>query len=384
MSTSNLTNLSILNLLKQQFSNFSYIKKIEIYKEVAYLEVKTDLLFFALEFRENGSIEIVFRDNETLHRFTEFFRYPFVKGSMIYFAETCVNHIFNLNNRLSDNKSYALLEKAQNILAKCLEVESEQSIWLHASHNILKNLCETETQRFRNEVLLDMNDFMHGKMLSMMQTMQKIKNEELSIARFGDGEINCMVTKLGCGFQTHDWKLMQELRNISSEENKLLVCYPSLMVECPWWAVYWPKYWAKCKFFLQKNTYGDSFITRPEAFHMHGHMMADLWKDIWNNKKVCFITGEGSRMNANHFIFDNIKDSQHVFSKPQNAYSDIENTIKKCQQTTDIDIFLIALGPAGTAIASRLHKLGYRALDIGHLNNSYDTVFNNAPRPERQ
>lgn len=384
MSAQNLNCDAMLALLQQHFSNYPQIQKIALYKNVAYIEAKTDLLFFAIEFRENGSIELVFRDNETLKRFSSAFHYPFAKGTMIYTGNTCVNQIFGLTERLPADNSHALLVKAQQIFNKCLEAEQEQAVWFGASFAELKKLNEIATIQLRNDVLLDMNDFMQSKLLSMTETMQKIKNEELSIARFGDGEINCMVTTSGCGFQTHNWQLLRELREISSTESNLLVCYPSLMVENTWWATYWPKYWSKCKFFLKKQIYGDSFITRPDAFYMYGQQMVDLWKDIWHNKKVCFITGEGSRMDASHIIFDNVKAAEHIYSKAKNAYDDIDNVMDRCQKMKDVDMFLTALGPTGTVLTHRLHKLGYRALDIGHLNNSYDTVFNNAPRPERQ
>ncbi|WP_413772750.1 GT-D fold domain-containing glycosyltransferase [Acinetobacter sp. ANC 4169] len=49
----------------------------------------------------------------------------------------------------------------------------------------------------------------------------------------------------------------------------------------------------------------------------------------------------------------------------------------------NVDMFLIALGPTGTVLSARLHQYGLRGLDVGHLNNSYDTVFLNKVRPEQ-
>lgn len=138
---------------------------------------------------------------------------------------------------------------------------------------------------------------------------------------------------------------MRELREISPSESDLLVCYPSLMVEEPWWHYFWSRYWARCKFYITKDIYGDSFITRPEGFHQYGEELANVWKEILAGKKVCFVTGEGSRLNA---------------------YEDIDNVMKKCIAAKDsgVDMFLIALGETGTVLAYRLHKLGYQALDI--------------------
>lgn len=384
MTTQNLNTKDLFNLLKQNFEYFSYVNKIDIYKNVTFIEIKTDLLFFALELAENGNIELVFRNNETLKIFTEFFHYPFEKGTMLYVGDLCVNHLFHTTNHYKTDAYHILLARTREILDKCLSIGKEPYLYLNISVDILKKINEATQLQLKNNLYFDMDNFMRGKLLSITETLHKIKDKELSIARFGDGKINCMITENGCSFQKHHWGLLQELRDINLQEDDLLLCYPSLLVENNWWQSYWGKNWARCKFFLQRNIYGDSFITRPQGFHMYGQHLTKLWKEIWWNKRVCFITGEGSRLNANHIIFDNIKDVDYIYSKPNNAYDDIDNIVEKCRQKQNVDMFLIALGPTGTVLASRLFKLGYRALDIGHLNNSYDNVFSNALRPECQ
>ncbi|MDO4640274.1 MAG: GT-D fold domain-containing glycosyltransferase [Neisseria sp.] len=382
MSNQNLDTQTILASFKMYFGNFSFIKKIDIYKDVVFLEIKTELLAFALEFKHDGSCEIVFRNDITTQHFSIFFDYPFTKGTPIYLGNICVNNLFHTDTILMPNDMHLFLERAKRILNKCLKVEKEPFLWLKTSNLNLKKSNEINALQLRNDVLLDMTNHMQNRLLSILETMHRIKNEELSIARFGDGEINCMITETGCSFQTHNWKLMQELRDMNMTQNGLLVCYPSLMVENGFWLDFWAKHWAQCKFYLQREVLGDSFVTRPQAFYLYGHIIADMWKEIWENKHVCFITGEGSRMDGNHFIFDNIKNSSYIYSKTKNAYEDIDNIIHKSLKQSNVDLFLIALGPTGTAVASRLYNKGYRALDIGHLNNSYDTAFHNAPRPE--
>ena len=43
---------------------------------------------------------------------------------------------------------------------------------------------------------------------------------------------------------------------------------------------------------------------------------------------------------------------------------------------------VLALGPAATVLAARLTRLGYWALDIGHISQAYQTVVHGAPRAE--
>lgn len=374
---------TLLQRLSESFGYLSCVNRIGIYRSVAFIEVKTNQLFFALECTLDGNIELVSRNTQTQKHFSDYFHHPFDKGEVLYVNGLCKNDLFCINQPLLVQGDL-LLSRVGFILDKCLNAEKDIAANLTAVLTALNKEREVLDLRLRNETLLDMSNFMQGRLLTILQTMQIIHENELSLARFGDAEINCMTTEKGCPFQKHDWQLMAELREISTSNSDLLVCYPGLMVESNFWANYWPRTWARCKFFLQRDTYGDSFITRPQGFLMYRERLVEAWKTIWANKKVCFVTGEGSRMNAQHFMFDNLKDADYIYSQSAHAYADIDNVVSKCRQKQGIDVFLIAMGVAGTALASRLHKLGLRALDIGHVNNSYDTVFNNAPVPEKQ
>nr|BCU46391.1 capsular polysaccharide biosynthesis protein Cps4bC [Actinobacillus pleuropneumoniae] len=373
----------ILDVLKNTYSQNYYCKKIDVYKNVVFIDIKTQYFYFALEMANEKDIELIFRDDDSLQKANHYFNYPFQKGNKIYVGNFCTNNLFYMNEELSLNNMQTLINRISHIISVFINIENTSLVRLSESNILLKNIKENSDLYLSNQVYLDMSNFMEDKLLSIKDTIQYIIDNELSIARFGDGEIRCMVTRNGCSFQNHNWKLMNELREMCLEKNdKLLICYPSLMVDNAFWSPFWNKFWSKCKFYLRQNIIGDSFITRPEAFYFHSSLIVEKWKEVWNNKNVCFITGENSRFNTKHYIFNNIKTENYIYSKPKNAYDDIDNIISKCTQLKDIDIFLIALGPTGTALAYRLSKLGYRALDIGHLNNSYDTVFNKAPRPE--
>lgn len=49
----------------------------------------------------------------------------------------------------------------------------------------------------------------------------------------------------------------------------------------------------------------------------------------------------------------------------------------------DINIFLIASGSVGTVLSARLAENNRIALDIGHLTNSYDVVYEGKESPEQ-
>lgn len=371
---------NLLAKLRSDFESNNVIKVIDIYNNsLVFLSLKTDLLNVGIDCKVDGTIELVFRDSETQKNFSIYFEYPFSKKAVI-FDKGISNHPNFESPYLSPLITLSdISDRVMFIIKRCLRIEKSTALRIST---LFQKYRETVEDRTLKDLMLDMSDHMQPRLLSILDTVKRIRDEKLSIARFGDGEIRAMVTKEGGNFQTHNWKLLRELREVSSSKSDLLVCYPSLIVEEPWWHNFWYRYWARCKFYITKDIYGDSFITRPEGFYQYGEELINAWKDIWTNKNVCFVTGEGSRLNANHIIFSTIKDSLHIYSKAVNAYEDIDNVMEKCMAVKGVDMFLIALGETGTVLAYRLHKLGYRALDIGHLNNSYDTVFNNKPLPE--
>lgn len=109
----------------------------------------------------------------------------------------------------------------------------------------------------------------------------------------------------------------------------------------------------------------------------------DKWKSVWNERKIVFVTGEGSRFNFKHILFDNIAESEVVLSSATHAIRDIPRLLGELSKKDKDVLFLISLGPAATILAYELTLLGYQAIDIGHITSCYDAVFHGAPSPEK-
>ncbi|AWL27611.1 DUF1792 domain-containing protein [Acinetobacter defluvii] len=368
----------LLNELKEKFLYMQYVERVEIYKnQVVYIDIKTENLFFALDVNQQYEIFLVCRNPETQRFLSQYFQCFIDFRLKIYAKNKTLVSFLNIEYTPDIDK---VIEK---ILKQLLAYTQNQNYLLNTLNDQVIQLNKQFKATQMNEIYLDMANTLSDKFLSIRETLIQIKEKELSLARFGDGEIRCMVTTGGCVFQKHDWKLMQELRDISRNDMGIMVCYPSLLIEDSFWNKFWLEFWAKCKFYLKHPQLGDAMITRPEAFYFYGNEIVDLWKTIWEGKKVCFITGKNSRLNAAHTIFSNITCASYIYSKNQDAYAEIDDVMKQCIEQKQVDLFLIALGPTGTVLAARLHHRGFRALDIGHLNNSYDTVFLNQMRPEQ-
>lgn len=364
-------------ILATHFTGNNIITGIKVYKDVlVYLTVKNNNIHFALDVYLDSTIDLVFRNEETRNFYSEYFKYNFDIKNNILGKEEVLNKIFKISAK-------NIPDIVEEIISFLVSIENDSSIYLRKIAENVLTLSQRITEDNQSKILLDMEIFLKEKQLSILDTLKLIKERELSIARFGDGEIRCMVTKNGCGFQKHDWKLMSELMKINQENSDLLVCYPSFLVYENFWLKFWREYWARVKCYIKQDILGDAMITRPEAFYLHEHDVSKLWIDIWDNKNICFVTGKSSRLDSSHSLFSNLKNSSHIYTKNNNAYESIDEIYSNCLKQKNIDIFLIALGPTGTALAARLHNSGRRALDIGHLNNSFDTVFEGFVRPEQ-
>ena len=356
-----------------------YVSKIDIFKEIVYIDVKDDYLYFGLDISLNGDIFLISRNVETQKIFSIIFKSILTKKKLVFSKEKNIDDL-GLGSKGSD------LELALGfILEKFLfnEYYINQK-YIYNNYNSTEKNNNYLISSLSTKIFLDFSTNLMHKYLSIFDTLDLIEKENFSLVRFGDGEIKCMVTTKGCFFQEHNSHLMQELRDLCEKDTDgLLVCFPSLLIENEFWRNFWSNFWPLTKFYLKNNILGDAMITRPEVFLNYGEIAIKKWKKIWDNKKVCFITGENSRFNHNHMLFDNIRDYKIIHGKSINSYFQIDEILNNCLTLKDIDIFLIALGPTGTVLGARLHKQGKRALDIGHLNNSYDTVYSNAPMPEK-
>ena len=96
-------------------------------------------------------------------------------------------------------------------------------------------------------------------------------------------------------------------------------------------------------------------------------------KKIWDQREVVIIEGEKSRLGIGNNLFDNMKSIQRIICPTTNAfnhYNEIINTIKN--KVSKDKLILIALGPTATILSYDLYKLGYRAIDVGHVDIEYE------------
>lgn len=218
------------------------------------------------------------------------------------------------------------------------------------------------------------------------ETINYILEGELSVARFGDGELSIMAGTGSPHFQNWDKKMGRELKEVAISED-LLVCIPNVFCEDKnkvlyteknqlWWKGYLRKHQYYWKKYFRKDNYGDANISRfylPRKNKEESNLIADQLKRIWDDRSVVFIEGEQSRLGMGNDFFNNTRSIERVIAPKKNAYTVIDGIEDFITQNIKKNkLILLALGPTATILAWRLAKKGYQAIDVGHIDIEYE------------
>lgn len=272
------------------------------------------------------------------------------------------------------------LEAQNKLLAEQLEI-SKKLLW-EASYN--RRSQDVTRLAITAPVLDSVSAFAAEKQFSMLDTLAKIRDNKLSFARFGDGEFKTMLrADYKLKFQPNSADLQRALRQVFEPSDRLLLGFPHVYRDMHWSGV-WCDVWGQVRpLFEQVGSAGNSHVTRPIFFESTGQEGVKAWRSIWEGQAVTVVTGEGSRFNLIPELFDNLAAAKFCYSQPVDAFSDLDRLLVELSGD-DSDIILIALGPAGTVLASELSRAGRRALDIGHISDSYEHVFTGGAWPENK
>lgn len=264
--------------------------------------------------------------------------------------------------------------KAQTELLKKIHWE------VNRSRNIQENIRVSETSETLNAV----RSFLSRQQLSLTETLGRVRDEDLSFARFGDGEFRLMTRiEFDLKFQKNSYALQDALRGVlSSDTSGLLLGLPHGYVDLHWSTVY-TEVWGLIRPLLgDGRMFGNSHVSRPLMFQTVGREGAKMWSQVWEGREAALVTGRGSRFDMREDLFDSLKSHTVIESLPQHAFAVLDEVLEQAL-STDAELFLISLGPTGTLLASELAKCGRQALDIGHLSSSYDHVIAGGAFPEQ-
>jgi len=257
---------------------------------------------------------------------------------------------------------------------------------IYGSLEQIKKNTEVTRIAAANPYLKSIREFNKATQLSFSETVDLLASERISFARFGDGELKLMLRPTyKLAFQKNSQGLRDALAEVVSlgkkSPKKLLVGFPQMYQDLHWSGVWVDIADETLDIFSGLKRVGNAHVTRPIFFEDLGANGVDLWRAVWAGKKVRVVTGKGSRFELIPALFDNVASVKFTNSTATNAFEDLERLQAELETTSD-ELYLIALGPAGTVLAAQLAEAGKWAIDLGHISDSYENVFKGAVRPE--
>lgn len=228
--------------------------------------------------------------------------------------------------------------------------------------------------------------------MSIEESIKYIEDNKCSLSRFGDGEM-----KLICGksifFQPYSDELSKKLKavlNSNEKYNNYKIGIPDVFNSLKKYEHKHAKYWNENLYLYRKDWYNNlkhdeiyinAFISRCYMIFKdkrNSEKYFNLIKRIWNNKNIVIIEGEESRLGIGNDLFNNVNSIKRILVPKNNAFSVYDRIFKEAIKINKNDLILLALGPTATVLAYDLSKLGYQAIDIGHIDIEYEWFLQGA------
>ncbi len=172
-----------------------------------------------------------------------------------------------------------------------------------------------------------------------------------------------------------------------NENPNLLLCLPNRINAktkaerkklSPFWQSYLKQHlYPWTKHIDKRRIYGDTNISRltETSLYENNFEYIEHIKKIWESRNVLMIEGEKTRFGVGNDLFQCAGTVKRILGPAESAFDCYERILKvsiEYSRQIDDPLVLIALGPTATVLASDLADAGIQAIDIGHLDISYE------------
>lgn len=221
--------------------------------------------------------------------------------------------------------------------------------------------------------------------LNNQETLDYLHRHHCSISRFGDGEFG-IIWGWGNGFQQYDEKLASRLQEVLSSTDA-----PNHMNAIPyplkdWKGLYKPRnFWPGFTTFYIKRlrplidpnrTYLNTQVTRFYFEHEDKSLCSEhlqRLRSLWNGREIVIVEGAQTRSGVGNNLYDNALSIRRILAPAQNAFDKYEVILNAIvAHVAKEELVLMSLGMTATVLAYDLAKLGYWAIDLGHLDLEYE------------
>lgn len=238
------------------------------------------------------------------------------------------------------------------------------------------------------------------KILDVYDTIRIVKKNNLSVARYGDGEFDLMLNINHPKYQKTNKKLCDKLWDtFSSNNNRLLVCIPNVFVEISLAGLtnkarkHWHRFVRKNRLklyeiFNKESVYGDSLVTRHYMDiedKTNSEEYFDLIKKLWEKRDVIIVEGRYTRFGVGNDLLSGTNSTKRILCPACDAFEKYDIILEACRENAPDKkvLFLLALGPTATVLSCDLTDMGFQAIDIGHLDIEYEWFLSHANKKTR-
>lgn len=260
--------------------------------------------------------------------------------------------------------------------------------------NLKKTIIKNKLIEFSyEEILENMLYFVHNSSISRPKiydadkTAIEIKMSDKSLARFGDGELE-IINGNNILFQEYDEKLANRLKEIlRNNQDELLVGIP--------YGYFYPKFDPnENQFYKDFNLYRvpqyrHSFLQHIDLEKQYvdtgftgggiEQTLYDYIRTIWQDKKIITVGCQEADKAVHYDVYDNSAERIKIFTPNKHAFREYERILNDIKKYDSSYLVILMCGPTAKVLAADLSKLGYRALDLGHLAKGYDYFMRKIP-----
>lgn len=243
---------------------------------------------------------------------------------------------------------------------------------------------------FRLNYLYRKYFFYNYHVLSIQETIEFILESDISISRFGDGEIR-LISGESIEFQEYSEEISLLLKKVlESDNNKFKVCVVDFFDRLNQYNKSEQYFWKKHLFSYykvwQKNLtkerkYFNAYITRPYMPFISKEFSKNTFiefKKLWDNKHVLVVEGELTRFGVVNDLLNNAASVVRILCPKVNAFKKLDEIKNVIKSIYNGHLILLALGPTATILSFQLSNFGMRCIDIGHLDIEYEWFLRNA------
>lgn len=232
----------------------------------------------------------------------------------------------------------------------------------------------------------------YPQILGLEETLRKVIDKRMSLARYGDGEFELMAGRR-MSFEAANVEMAQRLKSILEVPlDNCLNCVPNIFGSLRMYRANSQCYWRGAAVWMrpilrecvdtsnvngtiQNAILGDPLVSRAYLGidnYALSLKLFRLWKELFSGKDILIVEGCFSRLGVGNDLLNDAKTIRRIWCPATGAYAKYDEIKSAVLKYASRDtLIVIALGATATILAYDLAKLGYWAVDAGHVDVEY-------------